>query len=179
MRLFVGIPLSEAAGAELSRLTSRLRTAEGQSGLRWSKPESWHITLQFLGNVSEEQFSCLVERLGEVRGAPFTVLLGRLGVFARAGVFHAEAELSPHLVALQQRITAATAGCGFEADERPYRPHITLARGRKLHGFKVRIRDARTLPSFRATEFLLYESHLSSAGSSYEIRRRFPLTGSK
>jgi RNA 2',3'-cyclic 3'-phosphodiesterase len=66
MRLFVGIPLAPAVVEELSAIALRLQAKD--DGLRWSAPESWHITLQFLGNTAE--YECIVARLHELRAAP-------------------------------------------------------------------------------------------------------------
>ena len=63
MRLFVGIPLPAGVIEELSAISMRLRSSD--DGLRWSTPESWHITLQFLGNTPE--YECTVARLRELR----------------------------------------------------------------------------------------------------------------
>ncbi len=97
-------------------------------GLRWSAPESWHITLQFLGNTP--QYECIVARLRELRSPPVPIQLEGLGFFERAGVFFAGVGLTPELQALQQRVTAATGLCGFIPETRPYHPHITLARSK-------------------------------------------------
>ncbi len=53
MRLFVGIALADAVVRELESVVARLRSSD--SGLRWTEPDSWHITLQFLGNTTPEQ----------------------------------------------------------------------------------------------------------------------------
>ena len=50
MRLFIGIALSPAVIAELTTLTARLQSKA--DSMRWTGPESWHITLQFVGNTS-------------------------------------------------------------------------------------------------------------------------------
>lgn len=179
MRLFIAIPLAESVRAELVRWATRLRAV---TSLRWSAPESWHITLQFLGSASEDQYRCLIARLSGIHAAPFSIRLAGLGVFDRAGIFHAEVELTPALTALQRRVTAATAPCGFEPETRPYHPHITLARSkgsnraRALRVLQDCIPPKPGFPAFAAPEFLLYESHLSPAGSTYEVRHRFPLT---
>lgn len=183
MRLFIGIPLAESVVAELNALCARLRSPS--DGLRWSAPESWHITLQFLGNATPEQLECLTGRLTEVRSGPVTLQLGSLGVFDRAGVFLATVELTPVLTALQARVTEATAHCGFLPEDRPYQPHITLARskgeeGRKqLRGLKDRAPVNPGFPGFTAREFLLYESHLGPGGSKYEVRQRFPFAAGR
>ncbi len=61
MRLFAGIPIAAAVIDELSAVSLRLRSST--DGLRWSAPESWHITLQFLGSTGQEQYDCTVARL--------------------------------------------------------------------------------------------------------------------
>ena len=203
MRLFVGIPLGDETAGELAALVSRLG-ASGD-GLRWTKPESWHITLQFLGNVTPEHMQCLRARLAEVHSAPVPVELGELGSFERTGVFFADVAVTPGLAVLQERVVAATARCGFVAEARPFHPHITLARkagnkgpreqgnlksgskgareqrsenlGTEPHGLRDLMAKAGAcrFSRFTAQEFLLYESHLSPQGSQYEVRARFPL----
>src|SRR5208282_1689707 len=100
MRLFVGIPLADAVVRELGNVIARLRegeTARPGSRLRWTAPESWHITLQFLGNATPEQLEFLRAHLGAVRGAEVPVKLGELGCFDRAGVFFADVTVTPEL----------------------------------------------------------------------------------
>ena len=193
MRLFLGIALAPEVLAELAKIVYRLRS--NSDNLRWTAPESWHITLQFLGNADQQQYECLVARLSEVRAAPVPIHLAELGFFDRAGVFFADVAPTPPLVALAARVTAATSLCGFSPETRPFHPHITLARARgqsrgrpdqtitlplqglaqPLQALAHRIGIQPAFPQFRASEFLLYESHLSPAGSTYEIRHRFPL----
>ncbi len=179
MRLFIGIPLSKTVVDELVVFCARLRAHAGN--LRWSAPESWHITLQFLGNAGPDQYACLTARLGEVHASGFAVQLAALGFFDRAGVFFVDVAVTPALIALQQSIVEATEPCGFAPEARPFHPHITLARskrddrGRQLRQIQAGIRTQPAFTSFVAHEFLLYESHLSPAGSKYEVRARFPL----
>jgi 2'-5' RNA ligase len=182
MRLFVAIPMAAAVLDELSAVSARLRSSA--DGLRWTEPASWHITLQFLGNASGEQYQCLVARLGAVRFPPVPIRMEGLGCFDRAGIFYAGVGLTPALATLQQRITAATSLCGFVPEARPYRPHITLARGKghgrgqELRALEAKVRRQPSFTPFIAGEFLLYESHLSPAGSRYEVRNRFSLSES-
>lgn len=179
MRLFIGIPLADAVVRELSALCGRLHA--GTDGLRWSAPESWHITLQFLGSTTEEQYACVTRRLGEIQSAPVRVRLGGVGIFERAGIFHVEVELTDELVALQRQVMAHTIPCGFDMEDRPYRPHITLARTkgdarrRQLKKMKERVKAQPQFSPFTAREFLLYESHTDPGGSRYEVRERYAM----
>jgi 2'-5' RNA ligase len=178
MRLFIGIALSPAVITELATLTARLQSKA--DSLRGTGPESWHITLHFLGSTSQEKFDCLVGRLGELRFPPVPVRIEEVGIFDRAGVFFAGVTRTPELVSLRQRVTAAISLCGFVPETRPFRPHITLARAKgeaHIHALRTlgsRIQPRPTFTRFLAKEFLLYESHLSPAGSRYVIRARFP-----
>jgi RNA 2',3'-cyclic 3'-phosphodiesterase len=177
MRLFVGIPLAEEVRAEVAAVVAQLR--RGGEELRWTSPEGWHITLQFLGNANAEQLECLKARLGEVRSGPAPVRLGALGAFERAGVVFVDVEVLPELAVLQQRVAAVTWKCGFIAEERAFHPHITLARAkgrtrfRGVPGLRSRNENPPKFSGFEAREFLLYESFTEPAGSRYEERGRF------
>jgi RNA 2',3'-cyclic 3'-phosphodiesterase len=180
MRLFIGIPLAVAVARELSAISSRLRS--GGDGLRWASPESWHVTLQFLGSTSPDQYLCVIDRLRDLRSPPISIHLDSLGFFDRAGVFFAGVRLTPELSALQQQVIAATAPCGFPAEFRDYHPHITLARSKGKEGrhgiqhLKTKVERQPTFAAIKARKFLLYESLTRPSGPHYEIRERFPLT---
>jgi len=176
MRLFVGIPLAAAVIEDLSAISMRLQSKA--DGLRWSAPESWHITLQFLGNTLE--YDCIVARLRGVRATRVPITLEGVGFFDRAGIFFAGVSLTPELGELQKSVAAATAQCGFIPETRPYHPHITLARtkGKKLQGLrelKAKIHREPRFSPFVAEEFVLYESLAGTGGSQYQIRDRFPV----
>jgi 2'-5' RNA ligase len=111
MRLFIGIPLAAAVIEELSAASSRLRSAN--DGLRWTAPESWHVTLQFLGNTGPEQYACVVALLHALHAPPVPVCLEELGCFDRAGILFAGVRLTPELLSLQECVIAATQPCGF------------------------------------------------------------------
>ena len=177
MRLFIGIPLAADVVRELAALTARLRSPS--DGLRWSAAEDWHITLQFLGQTKADQYDCVTAGLRRVRQARSEIRLEPPGFFDRAGVFFAGVHVSPELSALEQQVIGATKPCGFIPEDRPYHPHITLARdkgGRHgLQKLKGLVPAGVQFSSFVANEFLLYESFPGPGGSRYEVRERFAL----
>lgn len=181
MRLFVGVPLAVAVIDELWAISVRLQAET--AGFRWMAPASWHITLQFLGNTEREQYECTIARLRGVHLPPVPIRLEGLGIFDRTGVFFAGVNVSPKLLLLQERVTKATALCGFALEARPFRPHITLARSKgagqqkRLSELRKKVSSRREFSRFVAEEFLLYESFLGAEGSRYEVRARFPLDG--
>lgn len=184
MRLFVGIPLAATVVAELAATTAGMK--HGADGLRWSAPEGWHITLQFLGNTTKEQYACVTAALSAVRAARVPLQVGELGFFDRAGVFFADVVPTRELAGLQKAVVTANEACGFVEEARPYHPHITLARiqrsggrnggGRdELKRLKERVKQQSKCSSFVATEFVLYESVTGPDGARYEVRERFGL----
>jgi 2'-5' RNA ligase len=179
MRLFVGIPLAAAVVNELSAVSLRLRSSG--DGFRWSAPDSWHITPQFLGNTDQERYVCAAARLRELRLPPVPIRLEGLGFFDRTGILFAGVKVSSELLLLHERVGEATALCGFIPETRPFRPHITLARSKGKgkrdvpRELRSEIGKRRNFTEFVAGEFLLYESFLGPAGSRYEVRERFSL----
>ena len=181
MRLFVAIAVEGEAAAAVDRVNQRLAPANEE--LRWSRPADHHVTLQFLGEAAPERAACVTEALAAVRSPEVPVRIDSLGFFLRAGVFWAGVEPVAELLALQQRVTAATRGCGFIPEPRAYRPHITLARSRGRGGIGALASLQRTVEQGRirlgaeciAREFALYESFPGPEGSRYEVRGRWPL----
>jgi 2'-5' RNA ligase len=182
MRLFIGIPLAAAVTQQLASLRAQLERLG--DGLRWTSPDSWHITLQFLGSTTDSQFVRLIDGLHSVVAAPISIRLEGLGRFDRAGVLFVGVEVTPELAGLQQRVILATTPCGFKPEDRPYHPHITLARNKGqsngIRNLKPQIDalagSAHRFAPFTSSEFLLYESHLGPTGSRYEVRPGYPIT---
>ena len=178
MRLFIGIPLAPEVTQQLVAYTGRLK--HPGDDLRWSAPDSWHITLQFLGNTTPPQYDCVIASLRRIHAKTFDVRLEGTSFFDRAGVFYVDVPPAPDLASLQKKVTLATQPCGFEPEDRPYHPHITLARNKAhaqgLRRLKPRAGAAPRFSTFTARDFLLYESHLEPRGSRYEVRERFALS---
>src|SRR5579875_907878 len=178
MRLFVGLAIADEVKQALERVTLRLRVKD--DGLRWSVPEQWHVTLVFLGDVDDAPRGKLVRELAGVRLPALKLAIEGLGVFERAGILHAQVEVTPELQGLYEAVAEAVGRAGIAVEERPYRAHVTLARSRNREGRKTieRLRRSSALrlnERWEAREFLLYESRLSPKGSTYVVQERFGL----
>lgn len=179
MRLFLGVALSEEARAAMERVSLRLRASD--DGLRWSSAEQWHITLAFLGSVDSAGESVLLRELRRLRLPPTPLEIDGLGLFERVGIVYAAVEVTPELAELQRATAEAARVSGLVLEDRPYRPHVTLARSKGRGGLRTlkRLRPAleqqRPRARWTASEFLLYESQSSPGGSQYLVRARFAL----
>lgn len=176
MRLFIGLPIADETKATLRAIVERLRTTiDPRIGkIRWTDPEGWHITLQFLGNCDEQQYDCLVRALRFIPMRPFQVEVDGLDTFERAGVLFAGVRLDENLASLQHQIGRETTTCGFASDDRPYHPHITLARTPR----GTRIPPHQLMKSnssiYLAERFCLYESVTGVNGPQYSVKASFP-----
>ncbi|NQV84023.1 MAG: RNA 2',3'-cyclic phosphodiesterase [Rhodospirillales bacterium] len=177
MRLFVGLPLSTDVRAALGALNG------GIVGARWIGDESLHLSLRFIGEVSNGDERDIDLALQSVRGHPFDVTLAGVGAFDRRGRVHsvwAGVDKPDALKALHARIESALVRAGWEPEHRKFKPHVALARikngaatdvARYLEthaGFKA--------PAFTVAHFTLFESHLGNGGAHYTVLQDYPLS---
>ncbi len=160
MRLFTAIDIPADVKARLAALLDRLRPL---ADLRWIPAEKLHITTKFIGEWPEERLDELTRALAAIGGiAPVEIVIRGLGVLPR--VLYARVEPNEALTALAEATERAV---GIPAEDRPYRPHITLARTRKRVP-RIDFEPA-TIGSFRASSFALY----LSAGGKYTKLQEF------
>src|SRR5215469_2596025 len=136
MRLFVGLALPLAVLDDLDATCAPFRPL--RDDLRWTSREAWHITLAFLGEVTDLSLTRLMPRLERAarRHQPLCLSLSGSGAFpsaARANVLWSGLSGdSRELGDLAASVTAAArrAGAAPPDSGRRYRPHLTLARCR-------------------------------------------------
>lgn len=136
LRAFIAIELPPPLQSAIEKQTARLRQAIGEETVRWIPAHNLHLTLKFLGNVAASHVDFLEQMLTQAADAhtPFDLQIGGIGSFPNsklprvlwAGI-HAPAELA----ALQKSIESGAARLGYEADNRPFSPHLTLGRVRQ------------------------------------------------
>ncbi|HSW50487.1 MAG TPA: RNA 2',3'-cyclic phosphodiesterase [Bryobacteraceae bacterium] len=182
MRLFTAIDLPNDVRDRLAALIGRLRPA---ARLKWSTAGNLHVTTKFIGEWPAGRLAELTATLrGVPGGAPIAVSVRGLGWFpnARASrVFWAGVEGGSPLEDLARATDLALSGLGIAREDRPFSPHLTLARIKDPVPLD-RLRDAvSALPSvefgqFTADRFSLYQSKLGPSGSVYSKLEEFALT---
>jgi 2'-5' RNA ligase len=180
MRLFTGLSIPPSVLQTLSGTLDRLRPT---APLKWSPPENLHITLKFIGAWPDARIPELQDALASVLTPhPFTVELSRFGYFPnphRPRNFFAGVHAGTELPALAQSIDEALGKIGCPRENRPYMPHLTLARikGEDIRSLREHIASMINLHfgTFEATDFHLYLSRPGSRGSAYTILSSFPL----
>jgi 2'-5' RNA ligase len=181
MRAFIAIDLPESIRGAL-----RLKQASFRSvcpDARWAQPEGMHLTLKFLGEISDakvRQVCGSLKDLGWFEG--FAIGLKGFGFFPdarRPRVFWVGVEAPAGLRQLAEQVEGAMGRIGFAREERAFRPHLTLARFREpqpqpaLQALITQLGE-QELGNFEVSEFFLFESKLSPQGAEYRKVERFP-----
>lgn len=170
MRAFVAVWPSPAVVAQLAALDRPARP-----GIRWTTEDQWHVTLRFLGSITDDEVEGVkgaLARLGSIRpGGPVTAVAGpalrTLGqpvlCLPIAGVDEVAAT-----------VAEATAGFGEPGEDRPFRGHLTIARAAR----GVDPRPPVPVPfvaSWPVSEVTLVSSTLRPDGARYQVIGRYPL----
>jgi 2'-5' RNA ligase len=136
IRSFIAIELSEEAKEGLARLRRKIERDEHRF-VKWVDPGGIHLTLKFLGNIPSKRVTEITEAVKKAAQgiSPFLLEISGLGAFpslkqARVLWVGVSGELDK-LSRLQQNIDSALAALGFAKEERPFVPHLTLARIRE------------------------------------------------
>lgn len=174
-RLFAALALPDL----VRRSLIALRT--GIPGARWIEEGSLHLTLRFIGEVDGAQALDIDAALAQVDGRGFAVTLAGVGQFGDKSphTLWAGVEANEALVRLTAKIEQTLQRTGLPAEPRRFTPHVTLARLRdaprarvaeflSMHGL------FRTGP-FPVDEFILFSSHLGTAGAHYRAEAFYPL----
>lgn len=131
-RCFIAVPIAAPLRAELAAAVDHWRVHPDLTHLRWAGPESWHVTLAFLGSVEPAALASITESTREVaaRHAPMRLPTGGLGGFpsaARARVaWYGIGDNAGRLAALAHGLQRTLGVAGGT----PYRAHVTLARAK-------------------------------------------------
>ena len=189
-RTFVAVPLSDAVRASARELSDALQSRPRGDRVRWLRPESYHVTLRFLGDVDRDALPALGSGLGRelasharfdarlaaVAGLPSTrqprvVVLGLEPVesFAALAV-SAERVLVAHGLEPLEPLETRSEG-------RRFRPHVTLGRVRD-RAPSLAEAPVPSVVDFVVDEVVLYRSELRPSGAVYTPLERMSLAGS-
>ena len=176
MRLFIAIEFPDNVKKALIRLRKDI------PGARWVTVEQIHLTLAFLGEVDETTSERLISELSHIKSPTFTLCFTGTGCFPdrrRPRVLWVGLEPELRLNLLAAKIRTAVLTCDIPQEERPFSPHITLAR-LKLPAVKESevFLDQQTgikFPHLSVHEFTLFQSRLTPQSAVHIPIKSFPL----
>jgi RNA 2',3'-cyclic 3'-phosphodiesterase len=184
-RLFIAADISEEARRYASDIIGRLRSQHSGKGISWTRPESLHFTIKFLGDTEPERESKLIETLPGIAASatPFRLHFEKPELLGKRVISIAVQSDSKTVYALEMAIDTECERFGFEREGRRFHPHLTLGRIRQLDGTRELAKSflqTQIEPlSFDVREIVLYESELGPGGSVYRKVGTFPMEASE
>jgi 2'-5' RNA ligase len=180
MRLFVGVeidaPMAAAAGALIRALRVRAQQLAPQSRLAWIPEDRLHLTVRFIGQTDEAGATAILQVMEPPLAlAPFDLGVAGPGAFPPSGkpkvIWVGVNDGSDRLAQVEREVTRRLAAAGIPPEDRPYSPHLTLARVRDAAGLQSRAlfegADGGRLGTTRVDTITLFESRLSPHGPAY------------
>lgn len=180
MRVFVALDLPEPMLRPLTRLQAGLSVG------RVVPEENLHLTLAFLGDVSDAVAHEVAEGLDGARLPGVTLALSGLELFGgRRPAVLAVGAGGAGLEALHAKVMRIAREAGVELRRERFRPHVTIARFPREMGAKdearlgefLQLNGAVSVPPEPALSVTLTQSHLTQEGAHYEPLASFPLNG--
>lgn len=178
MRVFVAVPLDDETRHRLAHLVGeRVSAMPGRA----VSPEKWHLTLRFLGEVEEPDVDRIRHAVDAADlGAAFPMAWGGFGAFPRSSrasvMWIGVARGLEPLADLADSVDGALETAGFEPEDRPFRPHLTIARMRPPEDVRP-VTRGEPFPdvAMRVDRVTLYQSRLGRGGANYTVIDEFDL----
>jgi 2'-5' RNA ligase len=184
MRTFIAIELDKTIKDTLSALIQKLD--KGGRNIRWVKPQGMHLTLKFLGEVSEDKITEVKSVLGSIAKdySRFPLSLKGTGTFPPAArvprVVWIGIEKNEFLQNIHARVENELQNIRFPKEKNKYHPHLTLGRVKGPQNIETVME---TLNQYKEAEFggmtvnkiTLFQSTLKPTGAEYTILSEFCL----
>jgi 2'-5' RNA ligase len=150
------------------------------NAVSWTRPDSIHLTLHFLGNVQASQFDALKDAFERsVAGHRiFSLEVAGIGTFGNRVIWAGVRGDVENLMKLEESVRKATAGFGSNDETRAFKAHLTIGRLRTpQRGVSMKLRRfaEENFGPWRVTEVHLYQSQLSSQGARHTVLATAPL----
>ena len=187
MRLFAAAELDDTVRNRAAAVSATLRAAavaDGRRAVSWVAPENLHITLRFIGDTDEATAERIVGQLVRPLDLPaFEVSIAGAGSFPPSGpprvVWLGVGDGGVELAAVAREVNRRLEAIGLPREDRPFRAHLTIGRVKAPTGprFREALSAARNVAVGRCIVrgVTLFESRLSSSGSTYSVVATSPL----
>jgi len=175
MRTFIAIDMPAEIRKELVKIQEKLKEKIGKiARAKFVAPENLHLTLKFLGELSDFKVNKIKETLRQVKFKAFKVKLNSLGVFTEKFIRVVWINLEPAkpIMELHEKIDSL-----FEKKDKNFETHVTLARIKFVSDrkeFISKLKEIKVEPlEFEINSFALKKSTLTEKGPIYETIREF------
>lgn len=185
VRVFCAVELPAGVRAETADYIEQLRGMFPRMKVGWDRAEKLHLTLKFLGEIEAERVESLSHAAARaVGGVPaFQINIEGTGAFPPRGIprvlWLGVRDESGGLVQLREGLERECAAAGFPREERPFHPHLTVARLRSPEGARAlaaeHARAQFKSEAFKVRALVVMRSELGPGGSRYTVLSSFSL----
>ncbi|MEN6321281.1 MAG: RNA 2',3'-cyclic phosphodiesterase [Syntrophaceae bacterium] len=187
IRSFLAVELPPEVLNEIIGIQGRLKkTLQGY--ISWVRPTGIHLTLKFFGNIAEVEIPNISQAVQNaiVNVKPFTLNVRRFGAFPdmkrpRVLWLGLDGDIDV-LIQLQKEMDKGFQECGFQKEERTFRPHLTLARVKEPKGVIGLAKIIEKSEDYKAgsltvSSLTLFKSELTPKGAIYTKLALFAFGG--
>lgn len=186
LRLFLAVEISPDTRAGAERLIKEF--GQTTTSVRWVNPHNLHWTLKFLGDVETTTTPAICDAVQNVvtKIEPFDLLAIGAGAFPDVEhprtIWIGAGEGADEMAGLYDKLEEALLPQGFRAEQRRFRPHLTLGRVRNARGMHVLAEAISRRADFVAgvtavDEVTLFASKLTRDGPEYDALAHLDLRG--
>lgn len=173
LRTFISIEPDLSTKKGIKEFINKQKLNSNFANIRWVKPENFHITLAFLGNVPKNKIPMLQTEFKDVISlySPFSINLSGIGGFPSCNnpkILWIGIEKNTDLINLKKDIDKKLRKLGFKFNKKPFFPHITIGRQKNMI-FGKTINDLEFKASFLVKKINLVKSELTKSGAVYTI----------
>ncbi|HEY5603615.1 MAG TPA: RNA 2',3'-cyclic phosphodiesterase [Gammaproteobacteria bacterium] len=180
IRAFYAIELNDEVQNAALHIIQQLKTFDWSEHVRWTPAENLHLTIRFLGDVTEEQLTqlntAIQSRLATIE--PFSIMFKEPRLFPHFKKPRVVAAMIPYndaLQALAEILESSAVAAGLEPETRQYKGHLTLGRCNKSFPKRIKVESLPFSSKLMVTRVALFQSQLTSEGPTYIRLMELPL----
>jgi 2'-5' RNA ligase len=184
IRSFLAIELPKPILRKIEEVQGDLRLAHAD--VRWVNPEKIHLTLKFFGNIEESRIDPIFKAIEEpiLSTPPFSLKVRGVGAFPQMKnprvIWMGLVNGKEVLASLQKQIEIQLKKIGFQPEDRPFHPHLTLGRVRSSRGKEELVgrmekHREEEFGDFQIERVVLFKSDLKPTGPIYTLLKEMKL----
>ncbi len=186
IRSFLAIELPKPILRKIEEVQGDLRST--RADVRWVNPEKIHLTLKFFGNIEESRIEPIFKSIEEpIRNTlPFSLEVRGVGAFPHLRnprvIWMGLVDGREVLVSFQKQIETQLEKIGFQPEDRPFHPHLTLGRMKSSRGKEELVgrmerHKEEEFGDFQVERVILFKSDLKPSGPIYTLLKEIKLGG--
>lgn len=185
LRTFLAVELPGTIQKKIGEVQKDLKSSGAD--VRWVSPGNIHLTLKFFGNIEESVIQNIVQSIeGPLQDtSPFCLKVQGMGAFPNLKnprvIWIGLQEGKEGIISIQKQLERAFERIGFQPEDRPFHPHLTLGRVKSNRGKNELVRGMEgykeEFGNFQVEKVILFKSDLRPMGPIYTTLREIRFGG--